>query len=318
MKAILVNAIGGPEKLEEKQIPEPKPSPSEVKIKIDYAGVNFIDIYYRKGVYKKNLPLIPGEEGAGIITEVGKGVSDFSIGEKVAYCMVGGSYSEFHCIPETKLSKLPDYVDTKTAAASMLQGLTAHYLTKSTYLIKPGDKVVVLAASGGVGLLLLQVVKMLGAEVIAITSTEEKMRLVKDMGADYVFNYQNFSEEILSIVGRVNVVYDSVGKSTFNQSLNILKPRGYMILFGQSSGLVDPLNLGVLAQKGSLFITRPTLGHYILDSNELNSRTTDLFGWIQSGKVKITIDSIFPLEKAPEAHSRLENRLNKGKILLEI
>ncbi|MHA1990358.1 MAG: quinone oxidoreductase family protein [Candidatus Hodarchaeales archaeon] len=318
MKSIQIYETGVPNNLILKDVPEVDPKPNEVKVKINYAGINFIDIYYRKGVYKRELPFTPGEEGAGIVTEVGKSVENFSIGDKVVYCMVGGSYSEFHCVPENKVVKIPDYLDTKFAASSMLQGLTAHYLTNSTYSLKPGNKVVIHAASGGVGLLLVQMAKLLGAEVIAVTSTEEKTKIVRDMGADYVFNYQNFQEETLKEVGRVNAVYDSVGKTTFNRSLDILKPRGYLILYGQSSGVVEPVNPGILAQKGSLFLTRPSLGHYILDSKELNNRAKDLFEWIRSKKLKITIDSVFPLEKAHEAHNRLENRLNIGKVLLKI
>jgi NADPH2:quinone reductase len=318
MKSIQVYKTGGPENLVQKDIPEVTPKTNEVKIKINYAGINFIDIYYRKGVYNRELPFTPGEEGAGIVTKIGEDVKNISIGDRVAYCMVGGAYTEFHCVPDNKVVKLPDYLDTKLAASSMLQGLTVHYLTNSTYSLKSGDKVVIHAASGGVGLLLVQVAKLLGAEVIAITSTEEKMRRVRDMGADYAFNYKNFDEETIKAVGRVNVVYDSVGKSTFSRSLDILKPRGYLVLYGQSSGVVEPIDPRLLAQKGSLFLTRPSLGHYISDPNELNNRVNDLFEWIRSEKVKITIDSIFPLEKALEAHDRLENRLNIGKVLLKI
>ncbi|OLS21313.1 MAG: Quinone oxidoreductase 1 [Candidatus Heimdallarchaeota archaeon LC_3] len=318
MKAIIVNEIGTTDKLILDTVSEPKTKPNEVKIKIIYAGINFIDIYKRKGIYKLDLPFIPGEEGVGNVIEIGEKVKRFSVGDRVAYCMVGGSYAEFNCVDQNKIKKIPDGLDFKQAASAMLQGLTTHYLTHSTFQIKKGTKVVIQAASGGVGLLLVQVAKMMGAIVVAVSSTEEKMNLIKNMGADYIYSYNDFDKKILSNVGKVDVVYDSVGKTTFTRGLDLLKPRGYMVLYGQSSGMVDSINPSTLVQKGSLFLTRPSLAHYILDPEELQSRADAVFEWIKSNKIKLTIDSVFSLEKAKDAQDRLEKRLNKGKVLLKV
>ncbi|MHA1984963.1 MAG: quinone oxidoreductase family protein [Candidatus Hodarchaeales archaeon] len=318
MRAIQIDEIGGPDKLVLKEVLDFDPKPNEVKIKLEYAGVNFIDIYYRKGVYKKDLPIIPGEEGAGIVIKVGENIKNFSVGDRVVYCMVGGSYSEYHCVPENRVVKIPDDIDTQIAVASFLQGLTVHYLTTSTFRLEPGMKAVVLAASGGVGLLLVQVAKLTGATVIAVTSTDDKMNLVKSLGADYAFNYETFEKNTVDSVGKVDLVYDSVGKNTFNSSLNILKPRGYLVLYGQSSGIVESFNPSLLAQKGSLFLTRPSLAHYILTSDELNIRADALFNWIRFRNIEVIIDSVFPLESAKEAHEKLEKRFTKGKLLLKM
>lgn len=318
MKAIIVSEIGNQEKLTLKEVPEPEPSPNEVKIKLKYSGINFIDIYYRKGVYQKDLPFIPGQEGVGTVIKLGDNVEKFLVGDKVVYCMVLGSYAEYQCVPEEKVIKIPNDIDFKIAVASFLQGLTVQYLVSSTFPLKSGTKVLILAASGGVGLLLVQVAKLLGATVIGVTSTKEKMNIVKNRGADYVFDYEKFDKKIIESVGKVDVVYDSVGKESFIKSMNVLKPRGYLVLFGQSSGIVESFNPSLLAQKGSLFLTRPSLTHYLSTSEELNSRSASLFEWLRSGQIKVTIDSIFPLEQAKDAHYKLENRLTKGKVLLEI
>lgn len=318
MKAVVIKETGNKDKLNLSEVPDKEPAPNEVKIKIKYAGINFIDIYFRKGVYKKDLPFIPGQEAAGVVSEVGSDVKEFSVGDNVAYCMFGESYSEYNCVPEDKVVKIPKEISLKQAGSVMLQGLTVHYLTQSTYPIMPEDKALVHAASGGVGLLLVQVLKLLGAKVIGTTSTDEKKKIVEEMGADFVFDYDDFDKKTLASLGKIDVVYDSVGHSTFNRSLDVLKPRGYLVLFGQSSGLVESFNPALLAQKGSLFLTRPTLNHYILTKEELRFRSEKLFNWISNEQLKLTIDSIHNLEDAGNAHDRLEQRLNKGKVLLRV
>ena len=319
MKAVIVHELGNANVLKLEDCAEPVPKDDEVKIQIKAAGINFIDIYNRTGVYKKNLPFIPGDEGSGIITETGKNVHGFQKGDRVAYAMVTGSYAQYSVVPYTKLAKIPDKIDFNLAAACMLQGLTAQYLAKSTYPIKPNDRVLIHAAAGGVGHLLVQVAKLLGAYVIGTTSSEKKADFVKHLGADAVINYseKNFAEEVKKLTNNkgVNVVYDSVGKTTFMDSLSVLVPRGYLVLFGQSSGVVEPISPSILA-KGSNFLTRPSLAHYMLTPEELNQRSAELFNWLTSGKVKLTIDKTFPLSQVKEAHTLLENRGNIGKIVL--
>jgi NADPH2:quinone reductase len=319
MKAIRVHNYGGPEVLKYEEVPTPKPGPGEARVKIEAAGVNYIDIYHRTGLYPGQLPFTPGMEGAGVVDEVGPGVSEIKVGDRVAYAMQQGSYAEYAIVPAWKLVPLPDNLSTQSAAAAMLQGMTAHYLTHSTYPLKTGDTVLIHAAAGGVGLLLIQMAKRRGAKVFGTVSTEEKASLAKQAGADAIILYtqSDFEEEIKKLTNGqgVEVVYDSVGKTTFDKSLNCLKPRGYLALFGQSSGPVPPVDLRILA-KGSYFLTRPTLSHYAANRAELLQRAGDLFRWITSGELKLRIDHTYPLAEADKAHQALEGRKTSGKLLL--
>ncbi len=320
MKAIRVHEYGNPEVLRYEETPPPDPGAGEARVKIEAAGVNFIDIYHRTGKYPGQLPITLGTEGAGVVDAVGSGVSDVKPGDRVAYAMQQGAYAEYAVVPASKLVLIPDNVDTRQAAAVMLQGMTAHYLCYSTYPLQPGETALIHAAAGGVGLLLVQVAKRCGARVIGTVSTEEKARLAREMGADEVILYTqaDFEAETKRLTADqgVDVVYDSVGKTTFDKSLNCLKPRGYLVLFGQSSGPVLPLDPQTLNAKGSLFLTRPTLGHYIANRKELLERAGDLFEWMASGELHVRIDQTFPLAEAAEAHRYLEARKTKGKLLL--
>jgi NADPH2:quinone reductase len=319
MKAIRVHSYGGPEVLKYEEVPIPKPGPGEARVKIEAAGVNYIDIYHRTGLYPGQFPFTPGMEGAGVVDEVGPEVSEVRVGDRVAYAMQQGSYAEYAIVPAWKLVPVPNNLSTQSAAAAMLQGMTAHYLTHSTYPLKAGDTALVHAAAGGVGLLLIQMAKRLGAKVFGTVSTEEKASLAKEVGADAVILYtqSDFEEEIKKLTNGqgVEVVYDSVGKTTFDKSLNCLKPRGYLVLFGQSSGPVPPVDLRILA-KGSYFLTRPTLSHYAANRAELLQRAGDLFRWITSGELKLRIDHTYPLAEAAKAHQALEGRKTSGKLLL--
>lgn len=320
MKAIRVEKVGGPEVLQLRDVPEPEPGKGQVRIKLEAIGLNFIDVYHRTGLYPLPLPFIPGGEGAGIVDEIGPDVSEVKKGDRVAYAAGAASYAQDVVMPSWKLVKLPEWLSTQDAAALMLQGLTVHYLLRSTYEVKKGDPILVHAAAGGVGLLMVQAAKHLGAFVIGTCSTEEKAQTVRDAGADEVILYtkHNFLEETKNIMRGVGVaaVYDSVGQATYERSLDCLRPRGILVLFGQSSGPVTSFNPSILAQKGSLYLTRPTLTHYMLTREELMQRTSELFDWIQSGVVKIRIDSTFPLAKVADAHRKLESRASSGKILL--
>lgn len=320
MKAIRVEKVGGPEVLQLRDVPEPEPGKGQVRIKLEAIGLNFIDVYHRTGLYPLPLPFIPGGEGAGIVDEIGPDVSEVKKGDRVAYAAGAASYAQDVVMPSWKLVKLPEWLSTQDAAALMLQGLTVHYLLRSTYEVKKGDPILVHAAAGGVGLLMVQAAKHLGAFVIGTCSTEEKAQTVRDAGADEVILYtkHNFLEETKNIMRGVGVaaVYDSVGQATYERSLDCLRPRGILVLFGQSSGPVTSFNPSILAQKGSLYLTRPTLAHYMLTREELMQRTSELFDWIQSGVVKIRIDSTFPLAKVADAHRKLESRASSGKILL--
>lgn len=320
MKAIRVHEFGGPEALSYEEVPSPEPGPGEARVKIEAAGVNFIDIYHRKGLYPGQLPITPGVEAAGVVDAVGAGVSEVKPGDRVAYAMQQGSYAEYALVEAWKLVQIPNGLETRQAAAVMLQGMTAHYLSHSTYPLKPGDTALIHAAAGGVGHLLVQMAKRLGARVIGTVSTEEKARLAREAGADEVILYTqtDFEAETRRLTDGqgVDVVYDSVGKTTFEKGLNCLKRRGYMVLFGQSSGPVPPLDPQVLNAKGSLFLTRPSLGHYVTDRAELVGRTSDLFAWIAAGELRVRIDQTFPLAEAAEAHRYLEGRKTKGKVLL--
>ena len=320
MKAVRIHKYGGPEVLTYEDIPVPEPKTGEARVKIEAIGLNFIDIYQRTGLYPLQTPFTLGMEGAGAVDAIGDGVTDVKAGDRVAYAMILGSYAEYAIVPAAKLAPLPANVDMKSAAALMLQGMTAHYLTHSTYQLKSGDTALIHAAAGGVGLLLVQIAKMLGARVIGTVGTEAKAQLAKQAGADETILYAktDFLTEVKKLTdGKgVNIVYDSVGATTFEKSLDCLRPRGYLALFGQSSGPVAPLDPGKLAAKGSLFLTRPTLAHYMLDRAELLARADDLFNWTAAGKLKLRIESTLPLQDAAQAHRLLEGRKTTGKVVL--
>jgi NADPH2:quinone reductase len=289
-------------------------------VKIEAAGVNFIDVYQRTGLYKLSLPATLGQEGAGVVSAVGEGVTAVRVGERVAYTGILGAYAEYAVVPAERLVAVPEGVSTRQAAAAMLQGMTAHYLATSTWALGAGHTCLVHAAAGGVGLLLCQIAKMRGARVIGTTSTEEKAALAREAGADEVILYtrQDFEEETKRLTGfrGVHVIYDSVGKTTFLKGLNCLVPRGMMVLFGQSSGPVDPIDPQILSQRGSLFLTRPTLAHYVLTRPDLLARAGEVLGWIRAGRLKLRIDREYPLAQAADAHRALEGRETKGKVLL--
>lgn len=320
MRAIRIHEFGGPDVLRYEEVPLPEPGAGEARVRIEAVGINYIDVYQRKGQYPDPLPVIPGREAAGLVDAVGPGVTDLTPGTRVVYAMHVGSYAEYAVVPARRLVPIPDAMDTRLAAAMMLQGLTAHYLAHTTYPLKPGDTALVHAAAGGVGLLLVQIAKRRGARVIGTVSTEEKARLAMEAGADDIILYTqaDFEAETRRLTdGKgVQVVYDSVGQSTFDKGLNCLRPRGYMVLYGQSSGPVPPFNPQVLSAKGSLFLTRPNLMHYTLDRAELLQRAEELFGWILAGVLIVRIDAFFPLAEAPLAHHRLEARESIGKLLL--
>jgi NADPH2:quinone reductase len=320
MKAIRVHETGDASVLRYEEAPMPEPKEGEVRIKVEAAGLNFIDTYHRMGWYPLPRPFILGQEAAGVVESVGAGVSDFQPGDAVAYCMAQGGYADYAVAPARLLVKVPSGVSSQQAAAVMLQGMTAHYLTHSTYPLKAGDIALIHAAAGGTGALVVQMAKMLGAHVIATVGSEEKAAIARASGADDVIVYtqQDFEAETKRLTGGkgCHVVYDSVGKATFEKSLNCLRPRGYMVLFGQASGQVDPLNPQVLNQKGSIYLTRPSLGAYIATRDELLWRANDLFTWLATGKLEVRIDKSFPLAEAAAAHTYLEGRNTKGKVLL--
>ena len=320
MKAIQIREHGGPERLELQNVDAPKLGDGEALIKVAAAGVNYIDTYHREGLYKVTLPFTPGMEGAGEVLEISDGVSGVAVGDRVAYAMTPGSYAEQAVVPAAKLVKVPDEVSTEVAAAVMLQGMTAHYLSHSTYPLKEGDACLVHAAAGGVGLLLVQMAKERGARVFGTVSTEEKAELARGAGADEVIRYteEDFEEAVKDLTdGRgVKAVYDSVGETTFEKSLNCLEPRGLLALFGQSSGPVGDFDPQILNAKGSLFLTRPSLGHYLQDRDELLWRAGEVLGWVAEGKLNVRVDSSLPLADAAEAHRKLEGRETAGKVLL--
>ena len=320
MKAIQVPKTGGVEVLTFLDIPEPKPKNNEVVVKIAAAGVNYIDVYFREGRYPITPPFIVGQEASGVVSAAGSDVKDFKTGDRVAYTGITGAYAEYEAVPSDRLVRLPAGITDHQAAAAMLQGMTAHYLTRSTYPLKKGDIALIHAAAGGVGLLLVQMAKALGARVIGTVSTEEKAKLALDAGADDVIFYtkQDFEAETKRLTdGKgVHVVYDGVGKSTFDQDLNVLRPRGYLALFGASSGPVPLFDLNKLSQKGSLFVTRPTLVHHIASHEELQQRAADVLNMIGSGKLKLRIEHLYALKDAQQAHRDLEGRKTTGKLLL--
>ena len=320
MKAVRVHAPGGPEALKYEDVPEPTPKPGEAIVKIDAAGLNYIDVYQRGGLYKLDLPLTLGLEAGGTVTAVGAGVTEVKVGDKVAYTGVPGAYAQYAAVPAQRLVVLPPGLQPKQGAAAMLQGMTAHYLACSTYPLKTGDTCLVHAAAGGVGLLLCQIARMRGARVIGTVSTDEKAKLAREAGADQVILYtkQDFEVEVKRITGGkgLQVVYDSVGKTTFDKGFNCLAPRGMMVLYGQSSGPIGAFDPQVLNQKGSLFLTRPSLGHYTATREELQQRAGEVLGWIRDGKLKLRTELEFPLKDAAQAHRALEGRKTTGKVLL--
>jgi len=320
MKAIRVNAPGGPEVLRYEDVAEPAPKAGEAVVKVDAAGINYIDVYQRSGQYKLALPLTLGLEAGGTVTAVGPNVAEVKVGDKVAYTGIPGAYAQYAAVPAARLVTLPAGLTTRQGAAAMLQGLTAHYLASSTYPLKSGDTCLVHAAAGGVGLLLCQIAKMRGARVIGTVSTEEKAKLAREAGAADVILYtkQDFEAEVKRLTdGKgLQVVYDSVGQTTFDKGFNCLAPRGTMALYGQSSGPIGPFDLGVLNAKGSLFVTRPSLNHHIITRAELLERSSDLLGWIRDGKLKLRTEFEFPLKDAADAHRALEGRKTTGKVLL--
>jgi NADPH:quinone reductase len=319
MIAITVHQHGGPEVLIAEDLQVRQPAPGEALVRLQAIGVNFIDIYQRRGFYPGPLPFTAGNEGAGVVEAVGSGVEDVRPGDRVAYAMVPGAYAERAIVPESKLVRLPGDVDVSIAAALMLQGLTAQYLTRSVFRLKRGDTMVVHAAAGGLGLLLVQVGKRIGATVIGLTSTIEKARVVEGAGADVVVlsTRSDFDAEVRRVTdGRgADVVYDSVGRDTFRRSLDCLRPRGYLVLVGQASGPVPQIEVSLLAAR-SLFFTRPGLAHYIATHEELVTRAAEVFDWYRSGAMSVRIDQKLPLSHAADAHRRLESRASTGKILL--
>jgi len=320
MKAIQVKETGGPEKMELVDLPQPVPGPGQALVKIAASGVNFIDVYFRAGLYKAELPATLGSEAAGTVESVGASVTEVAPGDRVAYAMARGSYAEYAVVPAAQLVKIPAAIDFQTAAAAMLQGMTAHYLTHSTFALKSGDACLVHAAAGGAGLLLVQMAHRIGARVFGTVSTEAKAQLARQAGADEIIFYtqKDFEAEVRRLTGGrgVDVVYDSVGATTFAKSLGSLRPRGMLALFGQSSGPVPPFDPNILNAKGSLFLTRPTLAHHLSTREELLWRAGDVLGWVASGKLRIRVDRVYPLAEAAEAHRALEGRHTAGKLLL--
>ena len=320
MKAIVVENCGGAESLVYRDAEKPLPKAGEALIKLEAVGLNYIDVYHRTGLYPLPRPFIPGMEAAGIVEAVGEGVTEVSVGDRVAYAMHIGAYADYAAVPSWRLVKVPNGVSAEQAAAAMLQGMTAHYLVTSTYVLKAGDTALIHAAAGGVGLLLIQMTKNIGARAIGTVSTEAKAALAREAGADDVILYseQDFEAEVKRLTNGkgVQVVYDSVGQTTFLKSLNCLAPRGMLALFGQASGPVAAFDPALLAQKGSLFLTRPSLAAYAATREELLWRAGDVFDWISAGKLKLRIEKTFPLAEAAEAHRQLEGRKTTGKVLL--
>lgn len=318
MRAIVVSELGGPEVLVSGERPDPVAGPGQVVVAVTAAGVNFIDIYRRSGVYKQPVPYVPGSEGAGIVTAVGEGVTRFTVGDRVAWSDGPGSYAEQVAVAADGAVPVPEGIDLKVAGAAMLQGLTAHYLCHSTFPVTETTVAVVHAAAGGVGLLLTQMIKRAGATVIATTSSAEKADLARQAGADHVTGYDGFPGVVRDVTGGrgADVVFDGVGKATFDAGLSVLRPRGMMVLFGGSSGQVPPFDLQRLNSGGSLFVTRPTLAHYVADRAELEWRARDLFGAIARGELSVRIGARYPLDGAARAHADLAGRATTGKLIL--
>jgi len=320
VRAIQITRQGGTDVLKVAHIAKPEPGEGEVRLRIEAAGVNFIDIYHRSGLYQVDLPFVPGVEGAGVVDAVGADVSDFAVGDRAAYVMEPGAYAEYAVVPAHKLVPVPDAVGTTLAAAVMLQGMTAQYLSHATYPIQEGDVVLIQAAAGGVGGLLVQMAKMRGATVLGTASTDEKIERATEAGADHMIRYTevDFEAEVARLTEGtgVDAVYDSVGQTTFRRSLNCLKPRGHMVFFGQSSGPVEPIDPLVLMREGSLYLTRPSLAHYVAERRELLERAVAVFDMIGTGDLDVRIDQAFALEDAARAHAYVEGRKTKGKVVL--
>lgn len=320
MKAVRIETNGGPEVLRLVELPTPKPGPGQVLVGIEAVGVNFIDTYQRSGLYQLPLPAVLGQEGAGRVVSLGADVKTLKVGDWVAFAHVMGAYADSVVIAADRLVPVPDAVTSRVAAAVLLQGMTVQYLVTDTFGLKPGHTCLIHAAAGGVGLLLVQVAKLKGATVIGTVSTPEKAELARGAGADHVINYveQDFESAVRQLTGGrgVQVVYDSVGKTTFAKSLNVLAPRGMLVTFGQSSGAIPPFDPLLLSQRGSLFLTRPVLGHYIATRDDLLARANETLGWVADGRLKVRIDSEYPLAAVADAHRRLESRQSAGKILL--
>lgn len=321
MKAVRVKEYGGPEVMSYEDIETPSPAENEVLVKVEAAGINYIDTYQRSGLYQIPLPATLGLEAAGTVTETGSAVSRFKVGDRVAYTNVAGAYADFAAVPEDKLVSLPEGVSFDQGAAAMLQGCTAHYLCQSTYKVQSGDRCLIHAAAGGVGLILIQMVKMMGGFVIGTVSTEGKAQLAKEAGADEVILYsqQDFEAEVKRITdgAGVNVAYDSVGKSTFEKSIDCLSRFGHMVLYGNASGPVTEFNPATLGPKGSLFLTRPTLFDYLATREDLDWRSGDVFNWIAEGKLDLRLEHFFPLAEVQQAHQALEGRQTTGKVILK-
>lgn len=320
MRAIQMTTTGGPEVLVPADIPTPEPGPGEVLVRVEAAGINYIDTYHRQGVYPLTMPFTPGQEGAGVVTQVGEGVTEWVEGDRVCWAMSGGGYAEYAVVPSRLLARTPDGVSSEIAAASMLQGLTAHYLVTSVYPVEPGTVTIVHAAAGGVGLLLCQMVRERGGTVIGTTSSASKAQRALEHGAHHVIRYdeEDWVSRVNELVGEhaVDVVYDGVGKDTFEGGLSVLRPRGVMALYGASSGQVPPFDLQRLSVLGSLVVTRPTLGHFISDPTEFRWRTGELFDQVTSGGLKVNVAATFPLDQAADAHIAIQSRKYSGKILL--
>lgn len=318
MRAMRFHEHGGPEVFRADDVPLPDPGPGQARIKLEAIGVNFIDIYHRMGTYKVGLPFTPGQEGAGVVDALGAGVTGLRLGARVAYAFSGGAYAEYALVPADKLVPVPDGVSSIVAAAVMLQGTTAHYLATDTFALGPSHTALIHAAAGGTGNLLVQMAKLRGARVIATASTEAKRALATEAGADAVLPYEDFDTAVRGLTGGkgVDVVYDSVGRDTFDRSLNCLRPRGVLALFGHASGTVSPVDPLTLMSKGSLYLTRPTLGNYLQTREELLRRAGDALGWLGSGALKARIDRQLPLSEAGAAQAALAGRATTGKVVL--
>jgi NADPH2:quinone reductase len=322
MRGFQVKRHGGPEVLEYVELPDPTPGPGEALIRVRVAGVNFTDVYQRTGMYPGTLPFTPGVEGVGVVEKLGSGVTEVKVGDRVGWVMMKGAYAELAVVPAERLVPIPASIDDRTAAAILLQGMTAHFLLRDCYRVTKGEWILVHAAAGGVGLLMMQIGHKIGARIIGTTSTEEKAALAREAGADEIVLYtkEDFQQAAKRITGGagVSVVYDSVGKTTFDKSLDSLRRRGYMVLFGASSGPVPPLDPQVLNRKGSLYLTRPTLGDYVSTREELLGRAAELFDWVSKGELKVRVEHVYPLAEAAKAHADLEARKTTGKVLLTI
>lgn len=320
MKAVVVSELGGPENLVLTEVPDPEPGKGELLVRVGAAGLNFIDAYHRTGLYDLAPPFTPGQEGAGTVVAVGDGVDGFAPGDRVGWTNALGSYAELLLLPAEKAVPIPEGMSTDVVAAVMLQGITAHYLALDTFRLNVGDRCLIHAGAGGVGLLLTQIAKMRGAEVFTTVGSEEKAELSRRAGSDHVIDYSSvdFQEAVEVVAGAkaLDVVYDGVGADTFMKGLDLLRPRGLMVTFGNASGPVPEIAPLLLSQKGSLFLTRPTMAHYLQSREEMLSRTSDLFGWVSSGRLQVRIGARYPMAEAAEAHRALEGRRTTGKVLI--